>query len=77
MIFELKYIFYIDKWIYIIIKNMSSKLITNKLKEISTLINEIQEKKRTIYLTNDQNQISQSLKIIKLKLSDIDDKVIK
>ena len=77
MIFVLKYIFYIDKWIYIIIKNMSSKLITNKLKEISTLINEIQEKKRTIYLTNDQNQISQSLKIIKLKLSDIDEKVIK
>ena len=56
---------------------MSSLLITNKLKEISTLINEIQEKKRTIYLTNDQNQISQLLKIIKKKLSDIDDKVRK
>jgi len=54
-----------------------SSLLTIKLKEISTLINEIQEKKRTIYLTNDQNQISQLLKIIKIKLSDIDDKVRK
>ena len=54
---------------------MSSLLITNKLKEISTLINEIQEKKRTIYLTNDQNQISKLIKIIKIKLSDIDENV--
>ena len=56
---------------------MSSVFITKTLKEISPIINEIQEKKRTIYLTNDQNQISQLLKIIKIKISDIDEKVRK
>ena len=49
----------------------SSILITNTLKEISILINEIQEIKRSIYITNDQNKIRTNMKIIKLKISTI------
>ena len=56
---------------------MSSVLITNALKDISTLINEIQEIKRSIYSSSQPNQIDQSLKSIKAKISLIDQKVIK
>ena len=55
----------------------SSILITNTLKEISILINEIQEIKRSIYITNDQNKIRSNIKIIKLKISTIEQKVKK
>ena len=55
----------------------SSILIANKLKEISILINEIQEIKRSIYITNDQNKIRSNMKIIKLKISTIEQKVKK
>jgi hypothetical protein len=55
----------------------SSILITNTLKEISILINEIQEIKRSIYITNDQNKIRSNMKIIKLKISTIEQKVKK
>ena len=63
---------------YIDIYKMSSSiLITNTLKEISILINEIQEIKRSIYITNDQNKIRSNMKIIKLKISTIEQKVKK
>ena len=55
----------------------SSILIENTLKEISILINEIQEIKRSIYITNDQNKIRSNMKIIKLKISTIEQKVKK
>ena len=55
----------------------NSILITNTLKEISILINEIQEIKRSIYITNDQNKIRSNMKIIKLKISTIEQKVKK
>ena len=55
----------------------SSILIANKLKEISILINEIQEIKRSIYITNDQNKIRSNMKIIKLTLSAIEQKLKK
>ena len=55
----------------------SSILITNTLKEISILINEIQEIKRSIYITNDQNKIRSNMKIIKLKISTKEQKVKK
>ena len=55
----------------------SSILITNTLKEISILINEIQEIKRSIYITNGQNKIRSNMKIIKLKISTIEQKVKK
>ena len=55
----------------------SSILITNTLKEISILINEIQEIKISIYITNDQNKIRSNMKIIKLKISTIEQKVKK
>ena len=55
----------------------SSLLITNALKEISLLINEIQETKRSIYITNDPTKINQSLKSIKSKISTVEQKVIK
>ena len=55
----------------------SSILITNTLKEISILINEIQEIKRSIYITNDQNKIRSNIKIIKLKISTKEQKVKK
>ena len=54
----------------------SSLLITKTIKEISVLINEIQENKRTIYSSNQQNTIEQSLKLIKKKVGEIEDKVI-
>lgn len=53
----------------------SSLLITKTIKEIDILINEIQDNKRIIYSTNQQNAIEQSMKIIKKKLSEIEDKV--
>ena len=55
----------------------SSILITNTLKEISILINEIQEINRDIYITNEQNKIRSNMKIIKLKISTIEQKVKK
>ena len=54
----------------------SSLLITKTIKEISVLINEIQENKRTIYSSNQQNTIEQLLKLIKKKVGEIEDKVI-
>ena len=54
-----------------------SILIANTLKEISILINEIQETKRSIYITNDPTKINQSLKSIKTKISTVEQKVIK
>ena len=53
----------------------SSILITKTIKEISVLINEIQDDKRIIYTSKQQNQIEQSLKKIKSKMTEIDDKV--
>ncbi len=53
----------------------SSLLITNNLKDISTLINEIQELKRTIYSSSQPNQVGESLKTIKSKISLIEQKV--
>jgi len=55
----------------------SSILITKTIKEIDILINEIQDNKRIIYSTNQQNAIEQSMKIIKKKLTEIEDKVNK
>jgi len=55
----------------------SSLLITKTIKEIDILINEIQDNKRIIYSTNQQNAIEQSMKIIKKKLTEIEDKVNK
>ena len=53
----------------------SSLLITNNLKDISTLINEIQELKRAIYSSSQPNQVGESLKTIKAKMSLIEQKV--
>jgi hypothetical protein len=55
----------------------SSLLITKTIKEIDILINEIQDNKRIIYSSNQQNAIEQSMKIIKKKLTEIEDKVNK
>ncbi len=55
----------------------SSLLITKTIKEISILINEIQDNKRIIYSSNQPNLIQQSMKTIKNKLSEIEDKVNK
>ena len=55
----------------------SSLLITNALKDISTLINEIQEKKRSIYSSSQPEQINQYMKEVKTKISLIEQKVIK
>ena len=55
----------------------SSLLITKTIKEISKLINEIQDNKRIIYSSNQPNLIQQSMKTIKNKLSEIEDKVNK
>ena len=54
----------------------SSILITNAIKDISVLINEIQDDKRIIYTSKQQSQIEQSLKRIKNKMAEIEDKVI-
>ena len=54
---------------------MSSLLITNNLKDISTLINEIQELKRAIYSSTQPNNVGESLKSIKKKISSIEQKV--
>ena len=55
----------------------SSLLITKTIKEIDILINEIQDNKRIIYSSNQQNAIEQSMKLIKKKLTEIEDKVNK
>ena len=55
----------------------SSLLITKTIKEISILLNEIQDNKRKIYSSNQPNEIQQSMKTIKNKLSEIEDKVNK
>ena len=55
----------------------SSLLITKTIKEISILINEIQDNKRIIYSSKQPNLIQQSMKTIKNKLSEIEDKVNK
>ena len=49
----------------------SSILITNAIKDISVLINEIQDDKRIIYTSKQQSQIEQSLKRIKNKMAEI------
>ena len=54
----------------------SSILITKTIKEISVLINEIQDQKRIIYSSKQQSEIEQSMKIIKNKMAEIEDKVI-
>ncbi len=54
---------------------MSSLLITNNLKDISTLINEIQELKRAIYSSTQPNNVGESMKSIKTKISSIEQKV--
>ena len=54
---------------------MSSLLIANNLKDISTLINEIQELKRAIYSSTQPNNVGESLKSIKTKISSIEQKV--
>jgi hypothetical protein len=55
----------------------SSILITKTIKEIALILNEIQDKKRIIYSTNQPNEMEESLKIIKNKLVEIEDKVNK
>ena len=55
----------------------SSLLITKTIKEISVLINEIQDNKRKIYSSNQPNIVQQTMKTIKNKLSEIEDKVNK
>ena len=55
----------------------SSILITKTIKEIAILLNEIQDKKRIIYSTKLINEMEQSLKLIKNKLGEIEDKVNK
>ena len=55
----------------------SSILITKTIKEIALLLNEIQDKKRIIYSTIQPNEMEQSLKLIKNKLGEIEDKVNK
>ena len=54
----------------------SSILITKVIKEISLLINEIQDNKRVIYTSKEPNIIEQSLNTIKRKMTEIEDKVI-
>jgi len=54
----------------------SSILITKTIKEISVLINEIQDQKRIIYSSKQQSEIEQSMKTIKNKMAEIEDKVI-
>ena len=54
---------------------MSTLLIINNLKDISTLINEIQELKRAIYSSTQPNNVGESLKSIKTKISSIEQKV--
>ena len=54
----------------------SSILITKAIREISLLINEIQDNKREIYTSKKPNIIEQSLKTIKKKMTEIEDKVI-
>jgi len=56
---------------------MTSILITKAIKEISILINEIQDIKREIYSSNKNEVMQQNLKTIKKKLSEIEDKVKK
>ena len=53
----------------------SSLLITNALKDISTLINEIQDLKRSIYSLSQPDKINDSMKSIKSKISLIEQKV--
>ena len=53
----------------------SSLLITDNLKDISTLINEIQELKRAIYSSTQPNNVGESMKSIKTKISSIEQKV--
>ncbi len=53
----------------------SSLLITNAIKDISTLINEIQDLKRAIYSSSQPSQIESSFNIIQKKLKSIDQKV--
>ena len=53
----------------------SSTLISKTNKEISTLINEINDKKRVLYTSNQQNA-RDTINQIKKILSNIDDKVI-
>jgi hypothetical protein len=55
----------------------SSILITKTIKEIALLLNEIQDKKRIIYSSNQPNEMEQSIKIIKNKIGEIEDKVNK
>ena len=55
----------------------SSILITKTIKEIALLLNEIQDKRRIIYSTIQPNEMEQSLKLIKNKLGEIEDKVNK
>ena len=50
-------------------------LITKTIKEISILINEIQDNKRVIYSANQPNDIETSIKTIKKKMTEIEDKV--
>ena len=54
----------------------SSLIITKTIKEISVLINEIQDQKRIIYSSKQQSEIEQSMKTIKNKMAEIEDKVI-
>ena len=54
----------------------SSILITKTIKEISVLINEIQDQKRIIYSSKQQSEIEQSMKTIKNKMAEIEDKLI-
>ena len=53
----------------------SSLLITNALKDISTLINEIQDLKRLIYSSSQPDKINDSMKSINSKISLIEQKV--
>ena len=55
----------------------SSLLITKTIKEISVLINEIQDNKRKIYSSNQPSVVQQTMTTIKNKLSEIEDKVNK
>ena len=55
----------------------SSLLITKTIKEISVLINEIQDNKRKIYSSNQPSVVQKTMTTIKNKLSEIEDKVNK
>ena len=55
----------------------SSLLITKTIKEISVLINEIQDNKRKIYSSKQPSVVQQTMTTIKNKLSEIEDKVNK